>query len=98
MKRFILLFFALISCEIGMSQIQIKEGSFKKINNYVMLDKYEHTDINNNAMALIKITAEGMKAEERARLIFKGNMATYLMWSRKVLRLISTLQRKMQHS
>ena len=77
MKRFILLFFALILCEIGMSQIQIKEGSFKKINNYVMLDKYEHTDINNNAMALIKITAEGMKAEERARLIFKGNMATY---------------------
>ncbi len=77
MKKFLLVIFALISLN-AFSQIQVKEGSFKKIDGYVMLDKSEHTDINNKAMALIKITAEGMKAEERARLIFKGNMATYL--------------------
>ncbi len=76
MKKLLLIFFALISLN-AFSQIQVKEGSFKKIDGYVMMDKSEHTDINNKPMALIKITAEGMKAEERARLVYKGNMATY---------------------
>ena len=76
MKKFLLILFAFISLN-AFSQIQVKEGSFKKINGYVMMDKSEHTDINNKPMALIKITAEGMKAEERARLVYKGNMATY---------------------
>ena len=76
MKKFLLVIFALISIN-AFSQINVKEGSFHKIDGYLMLDKEDHRDINWEPMALIKLTAEGMKAEERARLIFKGNAATY---------------------
>lgn len=76
MKKFLLVIFALISLN-AFSQINVKEGSFHKIDGYLMLDKEDHRDINWKPMALIKLTAEGMKAEERARLIFNGNLETY---------------------
>ena len=77
MKKFLLLLFALISTNTY-AQINVKEGSFHKIEGFLMLDKEDHRDDNWNPMALIKITAEGMKAEERARLEFHGNGATYI--------------------
>ncbi len=76
MKKFLLVIFALISLN-AFSQINVKEGSFHKIDGYLMLDKEDHRDINWKPMALIKISTEGMKAEERARLLFHGNLETY---------------------
>ena len=76
MKKFLLLIFALISLN-AFSQINVKEGSFRKIEGYVMLDKSEHLDDNDNPMALIKITTENISAEERARFRYNGNIETY---------------------
>ena len=59
MKKILLIVFALISVNL-FSQIEVKEGSFHKIEGYVMLDKSEHIDDNNNPMALIMITTENM--------------------------------------
>ena len=59
------------------SQISVKEGSFHKIQGFVMTDKNDHYDDNDRPMALIKITTENIKAEQRVRFIFKGNAATY---------------------
>ena len=42
-----------------------------------MLDKNDHYDDNNLPMALIKISTENITAEERRRITFKGNLATY---------------------
>ena len=42
-----------------------------------MLDKNDHYDDNNFPMALIKISTENITAEERRRITFKGNLATY---------------------
>lgn len=58
-------------------QIKVKDDSFKKIEGYVMLDKYEHTDINEAPMALIKISTENITAEQRKKFTFKGNLATF---------------------
>ena len=77
MKKFLLVLFAFISINT-FAQINVKEGSFHKIDGYLMLDKEDHRDDNWKPMALIKISTEGMKAEERARLIFHGNMETYI--------------------
>ena len=77
MKKLLLLLYALISINT-FAQINVKEGSFHKIDGYIMLDKEDHRDDNWKPMALIKITAEGMKAEERARLEFHGNGATFI--------------------
>ena len=77
MKKFLLVLLTLISINT-FAQINVKEGSFRKIDGYLMLDKEDHRDDNWKPMALIKITAEGMKAEERAKLRFKGNLSTYI--------------------
>ena len=57
--------------------MQVKENSFHQIDGYVMLDKNDHYDDNNLPMALIKISTENITAEERRRITFKGNLATY---------------------
>lgn len=59
------------------SQIHVKEGSFRQIDGFVMLDKNDHYDDNDRPMALIKISTENISAEQRAKLMFKGNLATY---------------------
>lgn len=56
--------------------MQVKENSFRQIDGFVMLDKNEHYDINDKPMALIKISTENITAEERKRIIFKGNLET----------------------
>ena len=58
-------------------QIEVKEGSFRKIDGFVMIDKYEHTDMNDAPMALIKISTENINAEQRRKFTFKGNLATF---------------------
>lgn len=57
--------------------LKVKEGSFHKINGFVMVDKHEHTDVNDAPMALIKISTDNITAEQRRKFIFKGNLATY---------------------
>ena len=76
MKKVLLFIFALISINL-FSQIQVKEGSFRKIDGYVMLDKKDHYDDNDNPMALIKISTENISLEQRAKFYFKGNLETY---------------------
>ena len=47
MKKVLLVIFAFISLNL-FSQINVKEGSFRKIEGFVMLDKMEHNDDNDN--------------------------------------------------
>ena len=76
MKKILLLIFVLIGLT-SYSQIHVKEGSFRKIDGFVMLDKASHVDDNEAEMALIKISTENITAEERARFEFKGNAITF---------------------
>lgn len=76
MKKLLLILFVFISLNV-FGQIKVKEDSFKKIDGYVMLNKYEHTDVNNAPMALIKISTENINAEQRRKFTFKGNLATF---------------------
>ncbi len=76
MKKFLLLLLIFISLN-SFAQIQVKEGSFHKIDGYVMIDRYEHKDMNEAPMALIKISTENISAEQRRKFTFKGNSITY---------------------
>ena len=76
MKKLFLILLTFISLT-SFAQIQVKENSFHQIDGYVMLDKNDHYDDNNLPMALIKISTENITAEERRRITFKGNLATY---------------------
>lgn len=77
MKKVFTAILLIFICHNVFSQIKVKENSFHQINGFVMLDKNDHYDDNNRPMALIKISTENIKAEERRKFIFKGNMATY---------------------
>ena len=76
MKKLLLILFVFISLNV-FGQIKVKENSFRKIDGFVMLDKYEHTDMNNAPMALIKISTENINAEQRRKFTFKGNLTTF---------------------
>ena len=78
MKRVLLLLFALISLN-AFSQLQVKEGSFKRIDGEFIEDKEEYTDGNDLPMALIKITTENIDEQERLRFVFRGNRATQII-------------------
>ena len=77
MKKIFTAILLIFICHDVFSQIKVKENSFHQIEGFVMLDKNDHYDDNNRPMALIKIATENIKAEERRKFIFKGNMATY---------------------
>ena len=77
MKKFFLLILLIFAISTAFSQIHVKENSFHKIEGFVMMDKLEHLDDNDVPMALIKISTENISAEERRKMAFKGNLATY---------------------
>lgn len=76
MKKLFIILLTFMSLT-SFAQMQVKENSFHQIDGYVMLDKNDHYDDNNLPMALIKISTENITAEERRRITFKGNLATY---------------------
>ncbi len=76
MKKYLFLLLTFLSINT-FAQIEVKEGSFHKINGFVMLEKDEHIDMNNAPMALIKISTENISAEQRRNFTFKGNAITY---------------------
>ena len=77
MKKMIFLIFFMTAALTSFSQIHVKDGSFHKIDGFVMMDKMDHLDDNDVPMALIKISTENISAEERRKMTFKGNLATY---------------------
>ena len=77
MRKVFLMLFVLMSFN-SFSQLQVKEGSFKRDGNAVIDDKDEHYDDNYEPMALIKISTVNINEEERMRLAFKGNRATQI--------------------
>ena len=78
MKKILLVFYVFISLNV-FSQLQVKEGSFKREVNAVMDDKYDHYDDNEEPMALIKISTVNINEYERKRLAFKGNRMTQIV-------------------
>ncbi len=80
MKKILLLFLIFISLNvIGQDNdyFKIKEGSFKHIDMAVWDDnKEDHRDIDNNPMALFKISTENINDEQRRKLYFTGNRVT----------------------
>lgn len=75
MKKFWIIILTFISIQ-AMAQMEVKEGSFKIIPDFIMTDKDSHYDGNGEEMALIKITTENISAEDRNKFYFKGNLAT----------------------
>ena len=76
MRKFVLLLFLFVVSNFAFSQMVIKEGSFHKIDGCITLPV--HYDDNDVAMAVIKISTENITEQDRAKLFFQGNLATFI--------------------
>lgn len=77
MRKVFLMLFVLMSFN-SFSQLQVKEGSFKRDGSAVIDDVDINYDDNYDPMALIKISTVNINEAERMRLAFKSNRATQI--------------------
>ncbi len=80
MKKILFLILAFMSIN-AFSQITVKEGSFRYVEDGLMLDK--KTDDNDKPMALIVISTENISQKERRRFQFSGSGLTYTLVEEK---------------
>lgn len=78
MKRILFLFLAFMSLNAFAQNdtFKVKEGSFNKVEGCVTIPA--RYDDNDKVMALIKIITENIKEQDRMRLSFEGNLATFI--------------------
>ena len=81
MKKYILLLFALILSFPLLAQLEVKEGSFKKVPGFVNINpdqNYQYDD-NDLPFAVIKVRTENINDKQRRELKFSGNAGTFIM-------------------
>ena len=84
MKRYILLFFALILSIQLLAQLEVKEGSFKEVPGFVNINTEKMYDDNDKPYAVLKIKTENINDKQRHELLFQGNAATFFEIEYKV--------------
>ena len=83
-KRFLLLFLTLLSSVPLFAQLEVKEGSFKKVDGFVNLNPNIQSDDNDVLYAVVKIRTENINDKQRHELLFEGNLATFIEVEYKV--------------
>lgn len=84
MKRYILLFFALILSIQLLAQLEVKEGSFKEVHGFVNINLDIQTDDNEIPYAVVKVKTENINDKQRRELLFQGDAATFVECEYKV--------------
>lgn len=79
MKKSLVLFMLML-INLGVNAqsdtFKVKDDSFHKVDGCITIPV--HYDINEYPMALLKIIPENINEQERARLYFEGNLATFI--------------------
>lgn len=77
MRKIILLLCAFYLSISAFAQLEVKEGSFKKVAGFVNLDLDKQTDDNDRPYAVLKIRTENIDGKQRRELDFKGDARTF---------------------
>lgn len=77
MKKYILLLFTLILSLQLLAQLEVKEGSFKKVEGFVNINLDKQTDDNDQPYAVIKVKTENINDKQRHELNFQGDARTF---------------------
>lgn len=83
-KRFLFLFLTLVLSVPLFAQLEVKEGSFKKVDGFVNLNPNIQSDDNDVLYAVVKIRTENINDKQRHELLFEGNLATFIEVEYKV--------------
>lgn len=84
MKKILLVFGILLFSLAGYAQLEVKQGSFKEVLGFVNINTDIYEDDNNVLYAVIKVNTENINDEQRHRLRFQGNEATFIELEYKV--------------
>jgi len=76
-KRFLLLFLTLVLSVPLFAQLEVKEGSFKKVEGFVNINLDKQTDDNDQPYAVIKVKTENINDKQRRELNFQGDARTF---------------------
>ena len=77
MKKALLLIVLIISGFIGFAQLEVKEGSFKKVDGFVNINIDKMYDDNEKPYAVLKIKTENINDKQRRELGFGGDAQTF---------------------
>lgn len=77
MKKSLLLILLVISSLICSAQLQVKEGSFKKVEGFVNINTEKMFDDNDRPYAVLKIKTENINDKQRRELSFGGDAQTF---------------------
>lgn len=77
MKKSIFLILLIISSLICSAQLQVKEGSFKKVEGFVNINTEKMFDDNDRPYAVLKIKTENINDKQRRELSFGGDAQTF---------------------
>ncbi len=77
MKKSIFLILLIISSLICSAQLQVKEGSFKKVEGFVNINIEKMYDDNDKPYAVLKIKTENINDKQRRELGFGGDAQTF---------------------
>lgn len=83
-RKLLLLLFILIPSIPLFAQLEVKEGSFKKVDGFVNLNPNIQSDDNDVLYAVVKIRTENINDKQRHELLFEGNLATFIEVEYKV--------------
>ena len=77
MKKSLFLILLVISSLICSAQLQVKEGSFKKVEGFVNINTEKMFDDNDRPYAVLKIKTENINDKQRRELSFGGDAQTF---------------------
>lgn len=83
-RKLLLLLFILIPSIPLFAQLEVKEGSFKKVDGFVNLNPNIQSDDNDVLYAVVKIRTENINDKQRHEMLFEGNLATFIEVEYKV--------------
>lgn len=84
MRRVIISFLLLFLVFSAMAQLEVKEGSFKKVDGFVNINPDIQSDDNDILYAVIKVKTENINDKQRHELLFESNAATFIELEYKV--------------
>ncbi len=77
MKRLSLFIILIFGINIAFAQLQVKEGSFKKVDGFVNINIEKMYDDNDKPYAVLKIKTENINDKQRRELCFGGDAQTF---------------------
>lgn len=84
MRRSLILSWLLFLTVGAMAQLEVKPGSFKKVEGFVNINIDKMYDDNNKPYSVLKIKTENINDKQRRELLFQGDAATFFEIEYKV--------------